>query len=524
MPETRWRLLDTGPRPAAGNIAIDEALLECGMRSSDCGVGTLRFLQFNPPAVLVGYHQCVEEEVRVDFCRRESIAIGRRLTGGGAIYLDRPQLGWEIAAPSRLLPPDSDALYALLCRGAVAGLRKLGVRARFRPKNDIEVGGRKISGTGATRSGGAVLFQGTLLTDFDVETMLRALRIPTEKLRDREVESVRERVTSLKGELGVLPPLRRVKAALAEGFGEVLGAGFVEGRMTREEAAHAARRTAYFASKRWVFSTRAAPGGRRVLRSALKTPGGLVRFQFVVDAPAKRINYALITGDFFASPKDAIPGLEAALKGAPADAREVARRLRGFFRSGKVEVPGVKVRDFVEAAALALSKLRYVSAGLPLAGVNHIFTVGLPIEEARGYDVLLLPYCAKLPSCAYRNREECARCGECSVGTAYALADRLGIRAITITNYEHLRRTLSSLKGSGARGFIGCCCEPFYIKHRRDFEEAGLPGVLVDIDDTTCYDLGRVREAKAGKWNEFTSLKMKLLRRVVAKCGVQSKK
>ena len=50
--------------------------------------------------------------------------------------------------------------------------------------------GRKISGTGGTELSGAILFQGTILVDFDVDEMLRALRIPTEKLQDKEIESV----------------------------------------------------------------------------------------------------------------------------------------------------------------------------------------------------------------------------------------------------------------------------------------------------------------------------------------------
>jgi len=43
---------------------------------------------------------------------------------------------------------------------AALGLRHLGVRAYFRPRNDIEIEGRKISGTGGTELSGAILFQG----------------------------------------------------------------------------------------------------------------------------------------------------------------------------------------------------------------------------------------------------------------------------------------------------------------------------------------------------------------------------
>src|SRR3989304_4011077 len=101
---------------------------------------------------------------------------------------------------------------------AALGLRHLGLRAYFRPRNDIEVHGRKISGTGGTELSGAILFQGTILVDFDVDEMLRALRIPTEKLQEKEIESVKERVTCLKWELGLTPTLSQIKASLQKGF------------------------------------------------------------------------------------------------------------------------------------------------------------------------------------------------------------------------------------------------------------------------------------------------------------------
>jgi lipoate-protein ligase A len=206
MVET-WRLLDTGPCPAAENMALDEAILTA--RSRNLVPNTLRFLQFRPRCTLVGYHQAVEQEIRVEYCHAHGIEVNRRITGGGALFWDESQLGWEIYAPvdHPHLPRRPDDLYACLCQSAVAGLERLGVRAAFRPKNDIEVDGRKISGTGGTEIDGAFLFQGTLLVDFDVDTMLRALRIPTEKLKDKEVASLRERVTCLAWELGYVPSL-----------------------------------------------------------------------------------------------------------------------------------------------------------------------------------------------------------------------------------------------------------------------------------------------------------------------------
>ena len=221
-----WRLLDTGILSGAENMALDDAILEC--RAEKQTPNTLRFLQFKHSTVLVGYHQSVEQEVRVPFCKDNHVDINRRITGGGTILFTPTCLGWEIFADKTAqgvseLRKDLGRLAEFICEGAVRGLEKLGVDAEFRPKNDIEVNGRKISGTGGTERADSFMYQGTLLVDFDVDLMMRSLRIPVEKLKDKEIDSVKERVTCLKWELGYVPPLVDIKQAFKEGFEEVLG-------------------------------------------------------------------------------------------------------------------------------------------------------------------------------------------------------------------------------------------------------------------------------------------------------------
>ncbi|MCK5240758.1 MAG: lipoate--protein ligase family protein, partial [Candidatus Thorarchaeota archaeon] len=188
---SNWRILDTGVLSGAENMALDDAILEC--RSSGGTPNTLRFLQFDPATVLVGFHQSIAQEVRLEYCKRHGVDVNRRITGGGTILFTPTCLGWEIFADKSTpsideMRYDLDKLARLVCSGTVAGLRKLGVDAEFRPRNDIEVNGRKISGTGGTERGGAFMYQGTLLIDFDVNLMLRTLRIPIEKLADKEID------------------------------------------------------------------------------------------------------------------------------------------------------------------------------------------------------------------------------------------------------------------------------------------------------------------------------------------------
>ena len=81
-----WRLLDTPPMSAADNMAMDQTLLE--LKGSGKSPDTIRFLQFKPRSVLVGYHQAIQEEIRMGYCRENNIDVNRRITGGGAIFFD----------------------------------------------------------------------------------------------------------------------------------------------------------------------------------------------------------------------------------------------------------------------------------------------------------------------------------------------------------------------------------------------------------------------------------------------------
>ena len=67
----------------------------------------------------------------------------------------------------------------------------------------------------------------------------------------------------------------------------------------------------------------------------------------------------------------------------------------------------------------------------------------------------------------------------------------------------------------GRRKF-GCCCEPFFTKHVDDFERAGVPGILLDIDNTTCYELDQAREAYAGTFENQTRVNLDLLDAVLS--------
>lgn len=202
-----FRVIDTGIRDGRRQIAFDQALIES--RQAGLIPDTIRFLRF-PPTALIGRHQALSREVRVDYCREHGIGLVRRITGGGAIYFDEGQLGWSLVFDRATLGIASlGDLAREICEAAAAGLGTLGIDARYRPRNDIEVGGRKVSGTGGFFDDDTLFYQGTVLVDLDPERMVAALNVPQAKLAKRGLDSATQRVVTLRELLGEAPSIAR---------------------------------------------------------------------------------------------------------------------------------------------------------------------------------------------------------------------------------------------------------------------------------------------------------------------------
>jgi lipoate-protein ligase A len=351
-----WRILDTGLRRAAENIAFNRALLEA--RQANEAPSTLRFLRFTPSALL-GFHQSAAQELNLGYCRAHGVAIQRRITGGGAIYFDETQLGWELYLQRGDLADatgqaDMQTISQRICSAAARGIRALGVDAQYRPRNDIEVDGRKISGTGGAFDGDALMFQGTLLLQFDVEKMLRVLRIPAEKLSDKAIASARERVANLADLLGYAPALDRVQEQLAAAFAAEFDVAFAHGELADQEQNRFDAALAEIDCDDWVHLQRRPDTERPVLEAAIKFAAGLVNVRVNYDAAGSRIQQLWFTGDFFVSPRRTIADLEAALRDS--DARAVRQNVAAFFAAREVDMLGLRAEDFSAVIEAALAQ------------------------------------------------------------------------------------------------------------------------------------------------------------------------
>ena len=359
------RVIDTGVRSARANVAFDQALID----AHEAGriPQTIRFLRFRPSA-LVGLHQFLSHEVRLDYCATHGIEVGRRVTGGGGLYLDEGQIGWELVLERRWLGGDLGAIAARICAAAAAGLGRLGVAAEFRPRNDIEIAGRKVSGTGGVTQGGTLFFQGTLLLEFDAARMVEVLKVPVEKLARRELDDARRRVISLREALGRVPPLEEVRSALLEGLCDELGLEPEHGEVTPFEDALAARlHEDQFGTEEFVHLLDAPADDAQLASASIVRRAGSLRADLRLEGPARsRIREALITGDFFVSPTRIVYDLEASLRGIAV--AEAPAAVDAFFKRNACELGGLSPLDFRETVERALAQLSLRAAGRALRG------------------------------------------------------------------------------------------------------------------------------------------------------------
>ncbi len=504
----KMRIIDTGLKNAAWNMAADQALLEI---QNEHPQPTLRFLSFKPECVLVGYFQTVKQEIRENYCIENGIHINRRITGGGTIYFDPSQIGWEIIAPHDFFPYPPHKMYEIVGQAIAKGISKLGVDAVFKPRNDIEVNGKKISGMGGATFKNAFLFQGTLLVKDKISEMLYALKVPIDKLKPKEIDSVKERVTCLELETGKTPDRESIKNSLVNSLSKEFSIDFQEGRLSEKELNLIERKLPFFSSDKWINRIKLPPESQGQISGTYRSNEGTIRINMVVNSKQNALRSTLITGDFFVDDRKSLNDMERLLKNIPMKPIKIIKAVEDFLISHSF----LPKEDIFGAFKEVFKKWEWIKQGFTPQEVNHIFNVNFEPGDAFKPRVFLFPYCSKKADCTYRFKNECIVCDLCSVGEGYKLAMEHGLEPITIVSFENLIETFEKLKKKGITDYIGSCCEAFYIKHQDAFRESNLKGLLINVESSTCYDLGQAKLAYEGKFESETNLNLKLINKVL---------
>ena len=356
------RLLDLGYVSPLHSQTVYHAV---GHALAADALDTIILVSPDRPYVCIGYHQAVEKEVDLDYCRDHGLPVYRREVGGGAVYLDDGQLFIQWIFHEGHLPADLEARFELYVRPLVETYRALGIPAYLRPINDVHVGGKKIGGTGAAQMGRAEIVVGSLMFTFDKATMARVLKVSTEKMRDKVFQSLEQYMTTMQEQLGALPDRTAVKRLYVERCAAVLGIQIVPGELTATERAAMAEMDVRLMSDEWLYSKGGLPqrfaSGQeqtgvkihedvRVVEAVFKAPGGLIRA--TVRLAAGLIDDASFAGDFTLLPAAALVALEQGVRGLPLDRAMIAVRLSELYLAHDIRSPGVTPEHFVEVVML----------------------------------------------------------------------------------------------------------------------------------------------------------------------------
>ena len=309
------------------------------------------------PLASIGYFQDAEKEIDLDYCKGAGISVMRREVGGGATYLDENQIFYQVIwnSDNTKFPRNIKEIFQYLSFPPCETYRKFGINTSFRAENDIITdSGKKIAGEGGGDIGNSMVFVGGILMDFDYVTMSRVLKVPDEKFRDKIYKSMEENLTTMKRELGQIPPRAEIKRVLVESFEKILGRlepveiddGTIQKIREIEQ---------WFMSDEFFHKkTPRIPQGVKIkegieiLYGLYKAKGGLIRSAEEIENK-KTIRDIVVSGDFNLFPKDALGDVENALKNKDFEQNIIKEEVEKIYDRKKIESPGVAPEDITKA-------------------------------------------------------------------------------------------------------------------------------------------------------------------------------
>jgi len=313
----------------------------------------------------VGVLDDPEKAIDLDFCQRKGIIVRRRNTTGGTIYTAKGSavICYYLRTSEPSVPQNiGEAFPKILGDFADAARQIFGFPARYRPLNDVEVEGRKLMPSSCKIERDTLVFRLVLnIKPQNVEITSKAILLPPEKVQDKALKTVEERLTHLEREAGrettFLDLENFVRKAVELSFGEV---DLVPEEMNSDEKKYRQEFREIYSREGWFLANSEAyrfkkiPPGTKRGEQRIKAVAGLIRA--VVLKHQNRIYDIILTGDFHPRPHTILTEMESALRDAPAQPDEIKRRIEEVYRRPGVEISGTTPEDFVAAVVGAAEK------------------------------------------------------------------------------------------------------------------------------------------------------------------------
>ena len=197
MRGTRWEVIPPAGYRAHMHMALDEVLLDqviIGRRPP-----TMRLWSWVEPALVIGSHQSVMNEIDQRAAKDLGFIITRRMSGGGTMLCEPDRtITYSLYLPASMVAGISfRKSYAYLDGWAVRAFAELGVPASYREINDIISPRGKIGGAAQARRRGFVLHHTTIAHTMDVELLPRLIRVGRDRLTEKGIRSAAKGVSPL---------------------------------------------------------------------------------------------------------------------------------------------------------------------------------------------------------------------------------------------------------------------------------------------------------------------------------------
>ena len=231
-----FEVFDPVVLPPVMHVALDEVLpneVLAGRRGPH-----FRIWDWDSSLVVIGSYQSLRNEIDADGAAKHGIDVVRRITGGGAMFMEEGNcITYSLVVPTSLVEGLSfEQSYAYLDDWVMGALAEIGVKAHYVPLNDIASEQGKIGGAAQRRfAGGVLLHHVTMSYDIDANRMGEVLRIGREKLSDKGTRSANKRVDPMRSQTGL------AREQIIEGFLEYFRARYdtVDSSYTEDELAKA---------------------------------------------------------------------------------------------------------------------------------------------------------------------------------------------------------------------------------------------------------------------------------------------
>ncbi|MHC5536941.1 lipoate--protein ligase family protein [Singulisphaera rosea] len=155
------------------NLALDEALLLAAEERGTGGI--LRIWEPQDLAVVLGASGRLTQDVHVDRCRQDGLAIARRSSGGGTVVIGPGTLNVTVVLPSDFGPGlwAVDVAQRYVLERFAESLRACGPPVEVLGHGDLTIDRRKFSGSAQRRLRHHFLVHATILYDFPLDVIPR---------------------------------------------------------------------------------------------------------------------------------------------------------------------------------------------------------------------------------------------------------------------------------------------------------------------------------------------------------------